>query len=92
MGKASEYQYINQVTRSEASQGEQKVKRSISETTHNRSRSSGTADVHVVGTASEPSVSQSQQTITKEIGRAKPRATKSLSDIERFTLCSNRIV
>ena len=92
MGKASEYQYVNQATRSEANQREQKVKRSISETKHNRSRSSSTADLHVAGTVSEPNVSESRQTITKELGRAKPRTTKSLSDIERFTLCSNRIV
>ena len=93
MGKASEYQYVHQVARSEANQREQKVKRSISETEHNRSRSSSTAaDLHVDRTASQPNFSETQQTITKELGRTKPRATKSLSDIERFTLCSNRIV
>ena len=91
MGKASEYQYVNPVSRSDDNQGEQKVKPSSSEPKHNRSRSSGT-DLHVAGTVSEPNISESRHNITRDFGRAKPRTTKSLSDIERFTLCSNRIV
>lgn len=88
MGKASEYQYVNQ---SDDNQREKKVKRSVSEPKHNRSRSSST-DLRVAGTVSEPNISESRQNITREFGRAKPKTSKSLSDIERFTLCSNRIV
>ena len=91
MGKASEYQYASQVSKSKTNQREQEVKPSLSEAMHNRSRSSS-LDVHVTGTVSEPVLGESRQNTTRDFGKAKPRTTKSLSDVERFTLCSNRIV
>lgn len=81
MGKASDYQYVNsQVSKNEANQTEQRAKRKGSAS---ESRAGATG---IPGAVSEPT------TIPRESNKTKARTTKSLSDIERFTLCSNRIV
>lgn len=89
LGKASEYQYVNPVSKSQSNMTEQITL--VSESTHGRSRSSS---LDLLETVSEPIMGRGQQETIRQLGKAKPRTTKtkSLSDVERFTLCSNRIV
>ena len=84
MGKASEYRYIHQVVKSSPEQ----TSTSVSDTTHFRNRSSS---LGLTDTVSKPT---NQQDAITQSSKAKSRVkkTKSLSDVERFTLCSNRIV
>lgn len=87
LGKASQYRHVSKS--SDSSQTEQiHASSSSSEATHHRRKSDPTKGV------TEQSESGGQEDTTREGGNTKRRIakTKSLSDIERFTLCSNRIV
>ena len=89
MGKASEYQYTNQVTNhTSPKQTKQTSMTSLSENISGRARSSS---VDLPGTISEPNMAANRQQTTRQ-GSKTTTKSKSLSEIERFTLCSNRIV
>ena len=92
LGKASDYQYTDQATTGASPKKTRQASvSSVSDNTSGRARSSS---LDLQETVSEPNMAAYQQHTTKQRSKTKQSTakSKSLSEIERFTLCSNRIV
>lgn len=90
MGKASQYRYVHQVTTTKSNQTDEQMSTSKFVAPHDRNVSSRLCETEPV---SEPSKTVGPQDSVGQSDKSKSIArTKSLSDVERFTLCSNRIV
>lgn len=87
MGKASQYRYVHQVTTTKSNQTDEQMSTSKFVAPHDRNVSSRMCETEPVSEPSKTVGSVGQSDKSKSIAR-----TKSLSDVERFTLCSNRIV
>ena len=87
LGKASQYRHVSKSSDNQTEQVPVSAS-SSSEAIYHRRKSDPTKAI------TEQIESGSQENTTRQGGNTKRRIpkTKSLSDVERFTLCSNRIV
>lgn len=86
LGKAAEYRHVSKSSDNQTDN--EQTSTSLTEATPGRRKSDPTE------TTSKRSEGVDQEDITRPSGHTKRKIpkTKSLSDVERFTLCSNRIV